>query len=1060
MRKRRQPKSSAKSPVSDLSSQATLHDAKLLRLQFCFFLSGAAGLVYQVVWTKLLSQLFGSTTYAVAAVLAVFMGGLALGNALFARWRPGNHNGAALYALMEFAIAATSALSLIGIPVVRKIYLAGYPYFGNSIALLLALRFLGAAIVLLLPTVLMGGTFPVLVGAVTRKARELGTRAGRFYAVNTAGAVAGIVAAGFWLIPGLGLRMTVLCAAASNVIAGLLARKVPSSETPPGDLPQADPAGRIIGLYLVCFAGVGATAIAYEIAWTRLLATPLGSSTYAFSLMLATFLLGLAIGSLLFERWYREKRQASVGLFAATQLAIAAAAMASLWFYGEIPELFLAMLRKFGNDFAGLLAAQAATCAAALLPVTILFGFNFPAVLALLSPVDGSVGIKLSARIGRAMAANTFGAIAAAVIGGFVLLPRLGSSRLLLIAAFCNIAIAGVLLFVSRQRNWKALALAGVLGALTIVLGVWPAFFSQASAAYGVLLYRNFHRPSLTAREMAETEDLLFFKDGVNATIAVTRSENYLALKTNGKVDASNLDKGTQLLLGDLGAVFHSNPRRVLVIGFGGGMTVSAVSRFPEVERIDCVEIEPAVLQAASRLERLNRGVLRDPRLHIHFDDARNFLQATRERFDLIISEPSNPWIAGIASLYTSEFFEVVRDHLAPGGNLVQWVQAYGLSADSFSMILASMAPKFQDVTLWRSAENDFLVLARQSREAFRLERARRLWQNGPLREDFQELKLERSESWPAFFRLNDREIRLLAARSPVNTDDKESLEYRAPRQFLRESAEELDRLVAAFEQATFAEVFPYDSGPEAVIASAATALEVNPRRALKLIDFVPSTYQSSDFALLRARALLSSNAASAIQALTQLGQESGTNQPRAKYWLAVNQRDHGLYPEAQATLSDALRLNPNDPATLQLAIELASHRDDWIPAIEYASRLVSVEPSSAENRCRLGDLYLRAKELDLASASLRKGLEIDPYMYFCHRDLGELHRATGRISEAISELEWVVRYFPEADPLTYASLALAYGSRNEGAKASEVLKKGLRIFPQDSMLRGMRLKR
>ena len=528
--------------------------------------------------------------------------------------------------------------------------------------------------------------------------------------------------------------------------------------------------------YFAGFALVGATAIAYELAWTRLLATPLGSSTYAFSLMLATFLLGIAIGSAVFERWHGHRRVATASLFAKTQLAIAAAVLFSLWVYREIPEMLLFFLRTFGEKFSALLTAQVAACVLALLPATVLFGFNFPLVLSLITGPDGrnvAGGGDFSESVGHAAAANTAGAICASIAGGFFLLPWLGGFRLVALAACVNVTLGVVLFLRANVRNWKAIPVAT---ALLVAIG-WTAgsslFFSQASAAYGVVLYGNFHNAALTAREMADTEDIAFFKDGINATIAVARSENYVALKTNGKVDASNLDSGTQLLLGDLGAVFHSGPRKVLIIGFGGGMTASAVSRFPEVQRIDCVEIEPAVVEAAPYLERLNRGVLNDPRLHLNFDDARNFLQTSREQYDLIISEPSNPWIAGIASLYTDEFFAVVRAHLAPGGNFVQWIQAYGLKLDDFAMILAGLDRQFPDLTLWHSSGRDFLVLARTTTEPLSFDRSRALWNKDLLREDFETLHLTRPESWPAYFRLDRSEIHLLLHRASSNTDDR-----------------------------------------------------------------------------------------------------------------------------------------------------------------------------------------------------------------------------------------------------------------------------------------------
>src|SRR5215471_14311657 len=349
---RRQPKRAA--PAAGRTS--ALRESSTAPLQFCFFASGTAGLMLQVVWTKMLGQLFGSSAYAVATVLAVFMGGLALGSAVFGRWRPAAGGGVRLYAWMEWGIAATALASLAGIPLVGELYVASHPYLEGSAFALLALRFAGATIVLLLPTFLMGGTLPVLLAAVVRRADQAGIRAGRFYAVNTAGAVVGTLAAGFWLIPSIGLRSALLVAVVLDLAAGALAWNLSRSlEDRPVEGPgetAAEPESSE-SFHLVSFALVGGSAMAYEIGWTRLLSTPLGSSTYAFSLMLAAFLLGIAIGSFLYEVWFRRTRMATSGLFASLQLAIGAGALASLWFYREIPQLVLTLLRRGRGEFPG-----------------------------------------------------------------------------------------------------------------------------------------------------------------------------------------------------------------------------------------------------------------------------------------------------------------------------------------------------------------------------------------------------------------------------------------------------------------------------------------------------------------------------------------------------------------------------------------------------------------------------------------------------------------------------------------------------------------------------------
>ncbi|MFI5056729.1 MAG: fused MFS/spermidine synthase [Candidatus Acidiferrales bacterium] len=1041
----------------------------------CFFLSGAAGLIYQVAWTKSLALLFGYTAYAVATVLAVFMGGLAFGSAWLGKRTETYSNPIGLYGWIELGVALSGALSLAGLAAVRVIYFAAYPAASGSRPLLLALRVLGAATVLFLPTFLMGGTLPILIRGVTRSSAELGARIGRFYAVNTLGAVAGTLAAGFVLLPWLGLRLTIACAVVLNTLAGawvLLLSRAPtareesrddesgsrpvkgknSSLTPPAVSPA---------FLLVCFSLVGATAIAYEIGWTRLLSTALGSSTYAFTIMLATFLAGIVLGSALFERWFARKRPVTIATFARTQLAITLAALVFLVSFRLLPNLILPVLRFTHGSFAGLLFAQALLSALAMLPAVVLFGFNFPAVVILIAGSPGERG-HTSAAVGRAYAANTFGAIAAALLTGFFLLPRIGSFRVVALTASVNLLLATALELRSPTRGMRVLAVQIALLAVVILAGWSPFFYSRAIASYAAVLYGNYQDTRLTVEEQAITEDVVFFEDGLNATIAVTRSDDYVALKTNGKVDASNLDASTQLLLGDLGAIFHPHPQRVLIIGFGSGMTASAVARFPDVQRIDCVEIEPAVIRAAPHLERLNRGVLRDPRLRIIFDDARNFVQTSRDSYDLIISEPSNPWIAGIASLYTTEFYAALRKHLAPGGIFVQWVQAYALQRDDFRMILATLAPHFPDVTLWHSGGRDFLLLARSEPSSLVFDRSRALWSNPQLHDDFRALCLARPEAWPVYFRLNDAEVRSLATGAAINSDDRTTLEYRAPRALLDENlAQSLESMIR--ERQT--ELLPGRLEPRETFAVllgvTESALDLNSSRAPDYVEALKAEPASAALEIFRGRSALLQNRFEDAIGYFGLAEQDANNHLTTLYWLAIAQCRAGLYIRCAAALDEFVEKQPRNPDGLRARFSFARDNNDWAAANAAQRKLLAVAPEPAPvEYCRLGDSYLHLRKLNAAEEPLRKGLQLDPYSFLCHRDLGELERATGRNTEAQRELELVVRLFPEADPKTYASLALVYRAEGKPGRADEILSKGQRIFPNDSLLRELSLKK
>ena len=470
-------------------------------LLVCFFFSGAAGLIDQVVWSKALGLIFGHTAYAVATVLAVFMAGLASGSAWIGQQSERWDRPIAVYGWLELGVAATAAISLAGLAGVRAAYVAAYPYAAGNGAILLALRFVGSALVLFLPTFLMGGTLPVLVRGLTRSAAELSARLSRLYWINTAGAVAGTFAAGFLFLPSVGLRRTLGIAVTLNLAAGVLAlvlaRKGPARASSdvlilPGKA-EAPPASEPSRFFLICFAIVGATAMSYEIGWTRLLSTQLGSSTYAFTLMLGTFLAGIVLGSALYERWSRRYESGSMA-FAVTQTLTALAALAFLVFFTRLIEVLPPILRATHESFRGLVLAQFVTSAVAMLPTAVVFGFNFPAVVVLIAGSRSASGTGAGAVVGRAYAWNTVGAIVGAIAAGFWLMPRLGSFHLLAATAGVNLALAAAISFASANRlSWKILAVAGNLLLLVAAafVGFSDYFYDPAVASYNTVMYWN-----------------------------------------------------------------------------------------------------------------------------------------------------------------------------------------------------------------------------------------------------------------------------------------------------------------------------------------------------------------------------------------------------------------------------------------------------------------------------------------------------------------------------------------------------------------------------------------
>lgn len=1036
----------------------SLSKSKFTIVLLCFFLSGGAGLIYQIAWTKALGLIFGHTVYAIATVLAAFMGGLAAGSVYLGPWGQRHGRPVTLYGWLEILTGAAGALSFVGLIGVRYLYLATYHIAGGSTAALVALRLVASAIVLFLPTFLMGGTLPILAGGLSNTSTELGSRLGRLYWVNTAGAVVGALAAGFAFLPGIGFRRTLLWAVLLNFLAGILALYTAGEKSGSVSVEKIKTAKDTIKIpryLLITFAIVGATAMVYEVAWSRLLATTLGSSTYAFTVMLATFLTGITVGSRLFEAWLRRGHRISVTTFSVTQVLTGLGAVLFLLLFRQLPTILWTLITATHKTFDGLVVAQFAICALAMLPTAIVFGFNFPVVTMLIAGREQSDGPS-SAAVGRACAANTIGAILGSIAAGFWLVPSLGSFRLVVWTATANLALAVFLLAREAPRQNFKMAEVSALGALVLFGGYSKMLYDPAVANFGVITTRGLYPDTLSLDEVVRTKDLLFAEDGLNASISVTQGEDNLALATNGKVDASTGDTTTQMMLGHLGMIFHQAPRKVLVIGFGSGMTVSAVSRYPGVQQIDCVEIEPAVLHAASYLKPLNRGVLSDPRVRVIVDDARNFLFTTQTRYDLIISEPSNPWIAGVADLFTNEFYQQARARLAPGGTLVQWVQLYSVFPQDLKMVLKTVAGNFPQVTVWKTVNGDILLLGQSEPAKLSFDRMHRLWSQPQLRADYQDMGLQNPEGMLGYFLLDDADLRTLVAGAPLNTDDLTRLEYRAP--------------LAIFAGNALAENIQMLSQQRSRLLPASIEI-TNPRESLMAAAGVLAwMWKPTPEAVY-------------IKALANYPPSADSEVLRAK-WLATASR----IDEARTAFVHALLLDPsstdariglaeiarlqNDPATAKPLLQSILARDPkYIPALSSFALLEESEghltealqwqekrmaadtdpPISA--RMDLAELLLRTGDVRDAASQYIEVLNRDAYNSNAHYVLGEIFRQQRDWEQARIQLETAIRYAPTGNPQAYLSLADVYRNLGEDGEATEMLERSARVFPTSAFV-------
>ena len=556
------------------------HARVFLLLAICFFLSGATGLVYQIVWMRMLGLVFGHTVLATTTVLVAFMAGLALGSWLLARRAPRLKNLIAAYGWLEVGIGVYCALLPLLLAAAAAVYLALARGLALSYGTFTLVQFVLVGLVLLVPTTLMGGTLPVLAQALTRDPGRLGRTVGALYAINTFGAVAGVAVAGYLLLPAIGNRWSLACAAAANLVVGALAIGYARFRPEPAPVLAVDvtaplpltPEGRATVLAL----GVsGAIAMVYEVGWTRALALIIGSSTYAFTAMLLAFLIGIAGGSALYS-WIRGRRPATPGRFAVLQMAIALSTAGAMLVYDRLPALFL---RGFAHSDApaAVQLTQIVVSIAALLLGTLFIGATFPCAVSAAARGAGRAGED----VGRTYAVNTLGAIAGSALAGLVLIPALGLHASFRAALVGNLLLA-VALFLGpprpvRRRRQLAAALA-----IALAVGAWflPAW-SRDVLSSGVAVYaQQYQRLGWEQfRTRAVPKQILYYRDGPTATVTVHQESDNLFLRTNGKTDAStSYDMVTQLMSGHLPMLLHPAAKQVLVIGIGSGVTAGAIT--------------------------------------------------------------------------------------------------------------------------------------------------------------------------------------------------------------------------------------------------------------------------------------------------------------------------------------------------------------------------------------------------------------------------------------------------------------------------------------------------
>ncbi|MGE3887383.1 MAG: fused MFS/spermidine synthase [Vicinamibacterales bacterium] len=1026
-----------------------------------FALSGAAALVYEVVWTRLLTLQVGHGLAAASTVLAAFMGGLAVGAAAGGRVGQRMTPPAALraYAVLELAIAAVAVLLPFILSALRPVLAALYDNGDGGLAFG-AVR-LGASLLLLsLPAAAMGATFPIASRWMVRGPASVSADAGRLYAANTLGAAAGALGAGFVLLPSLGLAGATAAGVVLNAAAATGAWWMAARIAAP-DAPAAVEAARVRkgtrpparvgrpGLAAAALGVTGFASLSLQVVWTRLLASILGPTTYAFSAVVAIFILGIAGGAAIGARLARSLRHPARALaicvMLAGGLALAAATM--------VDATLLSVARLVatpGVTFGDVLRREWMLTAAILLPMALAFGAAFPLALAVAARGEDTV----VSDVGYVYAVNTLGAIAGSLLAGFALVPWLGlHDSIRLVGSMTAVAGAAVALLDRTARPWLPLTLAVVIAAGAWLVPSWdPRLLSSGAYKYAAALRGPDLETALTAGE------LRYYKEGATATVAVRQLAGTTSLAIDGKVDASDAaDMLTQRMLAHVPLLLHPAPKTAAILGLGSGVTLGSALTHG-LERATVLEISPEVVEASRFFDDDNHRALEDPRTRLIVGDGRTHLLLADERYDVIVSEPSNPWMAGIASLFTREFFEVAKARLAPGGILCQWAHTYDISDPDLRSIVATFMSVFPNGTMWMVGEADVLLVGSTDPLTPRLPDIRSSWQRPGVAADLASVGARSPLAVLSFFVGEGAALAGWAGDAPLLTDNRARLEFSGPRSVFggagSDNAKSLRALAASSPRPAAVEeawagataeswrqlgemLLQADSyGP--AVDSFSRAVELNPTDAAALDGLIRASAPAGRTATTR-------------ELLVRLASTPGTDEAR----LALSRllAAEGNFDESARIPLALLQANPGHREALEQLASVLSDAGDVGRLEPVVARLRLEAPYSAVTRYYAATLAFLQQRPEVAIREAEAALALDPTHARAQNILGAALAGLGQRDRARAAFVASLAADPR-DPATYSNLATLELENGNAAAAHRYFAEALTIDPSNTVAR------
>jgi len=1045
-----------------------------LAVSLLFFVSGATGLVYEVVWTRFFTIAYGNTTLGVSAVLTAFMAGLGFGSYAVGRVVDRRRDYLLIYALLEIGIAAAAFVMPILLHSVQGIYAGIYHRFPDSLWLLQVARTLISFAILLVPTFLMGATLPVLTRFFVSHQHQVGTRVAVLYGANTLGATAGAFITGFFLIKLFGLLDTVYIAAAGNLllaVAFLLLRRLvgapaadsagpasaPPSASGPPPQPAFSPSRTRVRVLLTCFALAGYTSLAYEVLWFRLLVFELQTTIYAFTAMLTTFLAGIALGSSVIAVVLRRRQDPVRNwyYFGYVEAAIGLFGLLSIFLFGLLETVGSVAVTSFWQN----VGVQFLLAAIIMLPPTFLMGAAFPIVCRILAQDLRTVG----GSVGRAYAANTVGAIFGSFVTGFFLVQSIGTQNSIVLTSVVNLVVASVLLLYAPQPA-AAGGRRGVAAPLT-VFGLWLA---GGVAVFAIPADYLFQYYNVGEKRHDSNVRILHAEEGLETITTVHLYPDGTRVISTGSINVAGTSftlRTTQMMQGHIPMLLKPDARRVLQIGFGSGETAHIITTYDNVERLDLVDISQSVLDTSARFFRdINKDVVKHEKFHATIMDGANYMRLTRNKYDVIMNDSIWPFYAGNSGLYTRDYFEAGRKRLNKGGIMTSWLPIE-IDPRDFEILINTFHSVFPHVSVWIALThyNKHALLV-GSEEPLQIDVKRFLERfDRYAREDLKLVRLNNPVNLLDTFRMDEKDFGAAVRKDAIHTENHPVLEFSPSRgrmagneyrvyQFIHEHMGNvqsyLTNLPAVAEgKRPFSEKLAMAREASALVMSALIkresfreGYEMDLRQALSVWPRHPG-----------ARKLLA-----AIDRPAEVTPEMLAG--RTFEDLSMFGRHYlksGLYKNASVVLDRMAEMRPDSAVVQELRGRVLLRVGRYQEGLDSLEKAYRADPALrdpallAQAHNQYGAALARAGRYDEAEAQFARALALDPDSIEVLGNYGTLLEKMGRDEEAIDQYRKVIGLSPASSEY-YDRLGVVLGRNGRLADSVRALEKAVELQPDN----------